>query len=133
MTNNELYQKFKEISQLETSLDIACELKNFNKAYKKSDFYKQTKMPIQEAYKIYLSDTWVQFSRIIHQPVFKALAHGNLAELAVQLEEFLSTFDYTKLDGLFIYLSDKFSSLNIDREQLEAVVHTELQSFKESL
>lgn len=133
MNNQELFECFKLISQQETSLDVACELKKFNKKYKQSTFYKQTKMPINEAYKVFLANAFIDLTKMMQQPMIQALVHGKLTDLALLMEDFLTTFDYTKLDGFFVYLLNKFENLNIDRERLTKLVQTELQSFKSSL
>lgn len=133
MNNQQLYERFSLISKQANSLDIACELKKINKEYKKSSFYKQTRLSIDKAYKIFLADGYVQVIRFLQQPIIQAMIKGDLGELAMQLEEFMSVFDYTKLDGLFVYLADKFENLNIDREKLEQLVRTEIQTLKSSL
>ena len=54
MNNTELLTQFHVIAGKSNIFDICCELKKFNKQYKKSEFYKQTKLPINSAYKIFV-------------------------------------------------------------------------------
>lgn len=52
MDNKELYNKFYEIASLNI-FDAVIELKKFKKEYKKSDFYKSTKLSLIRAYEIF--------------------------------------------------------------------------------
>ena len=48
MNNIELEQKIKEIIAIENYFDMQVAIKDFDNEYKKSDFYRNTKMPLKE-------------------------------------------------------------------------------------
>lgn len=133
MNNIQLSQEFDKITKLDNSLNIVCALSKLKKQYKKSDFFKQTHLSINRAYMIYLSDGLIALYKFLHSPVFKALGSGKAEELSDLVETYLSEFDYTKLDGLFDYLTAKFENLNLDNSQLFEIVKKELQNFRQNL
>lgn len=51
MNNIELEQKIKEILENNNFFDLIIEAKSFEKEYQKSDFFKETKMPLMEVIK----------------------------------------------------------------------------------
>ena len=51
MNNIELEQKIKEILENNNFFDLIIEAKDFEKDYQKSDFFKETKMPLMEVIK----------------------------------------------------------------------------------
>lgn len=53
MNNKELSERFDRIDELDNSFDSIVALKQFNKDYKHSDFYKLTKMSVFKAYELY--------------------------------------------------------------------------------
>ena len=53
MNNEELLQQFTLIAKTENPLDAIVALKKLEKTYKKSDFFKQTKLSIDVAFKCY--------------------------------------------------------------------------------
>lgn len=53
MNNKELLQQFILIAKTENPLDAMVALKKLEKTYKKSDFFKQTKLSIDVAFKCY--------------------------------------------------------------------------------
>lgn len=133
MNNQELFSKFTEISKTNNSLDLYCELKKMERQYKKSNFYKQTKLNIVNAYKIFTMDGFIKINNLLHNSLISALANNDLAELSMLLEDFLSMFDYNKLDGLFIYIKNKLENLNLDSNSAIEELKKELNSFKSSL
>lgn len=133
MNNQELFSKFTEISKTNNSLDLYCELKKMERQYKKSSFYKQTKLSIINAYKIFTMDGLIKINNLLHNSLISALANKDLAELSMLLEDFLSMFDYNKLDGLFIYIKNKLENLNLDSNSTIEELKKELNSFKSSL
>ena len=133
MNNQELFNKFTEISKTSNSLDLYCELKKMERQYKKSSFYKQTKLSIINAYKVFTMDGLIKINNLLHNSLISALANKDLAELSMMLEDFLSMFDYNKLDGLFIYIKNKLENLNLDSNSAIEELKKELNSFKSSL
>lgn len=53
MNNEELLQQFTLVAKTENPLDAIVALKKLKKVYKKSDFFKQTKLSIDVAFKCY--------------------------------------------------------------------------------
>jgi hypothetical protein len=51
MNNQELELKVKELLEIENFFDMIIAVKDFEKDYKGSDFYKTTKMPLMEVIK----------------------------------------------------------------------------------
>lgn len=133
MNNQELFSKFTKISKTSNSLDLYCELKKMERQYKKSSFYKQTRLSIVNAYKIFTMDGLIKINNLLHNSLISALANNDLAELSMLLEDFLSMFDYNKLDGLFIYIKNKLENLNLDSNGAIEELKKELNSFKSSL
>ena len=64
MDNKELYNKFYEISLLNV-FDGFIALKQLKKEYKKSDFYKTTKLPLLKAYEIFNKSSINEFLNTI--------------------------------------------------------------------
>ena len=54
MDNNELFKKFEQIAAF-NCFDAYQQLKDFNEEYKTSDFYKATKMKLEDAFQLYKS------------------------------------------------------------------------------
>lgn len=133
MNNQELFKQFADISKTSNSLDLFCELKKIEKQYKKSDFYKQTKLNIINAYKIFAMDGFIRLNNILHNPLILALSKHDMAELSMLLEDFITMFDFNKLDGLFEYIRNKLESLNLDSTGAVDELKKELNSFKSSL
>lgn len=51
MNNKELQTKIKEILNISNYFEMVLEAKEFEKEYKNSDFFKQTKMPLEKVLK----------------------------------------------------------------------------------
>ena len=112
MSNKELLIHFMAISQNSNIFDICCELKKFKKQYKTSDFYKITKMPIDTAYKMYIStkgfmlynklDNWLE-------PEF----------LSDKINEVINGIDEEKLQNLMNKITQVFNLDNLDNEKGE--------------
>lgn len=72
MNNVELENKVKEILQIENYFDMVIAIKEFEKQYKGSDFYKEIKMPLIEVikqaklhYALQLNDFGVKVQKVI--------------------------------------------------------------------
>lgn len=57
MSNIELQEIFNKIVLMDNAFDRIIAIKKFKKTYKQSSFYKQTKMPIFSAYKIFIQES----------------------------------------------------------------------------
>lgn len=68
MDNIQLKELFDSIVALPNAFDRVLKLKQIKKEYKKSAFYKQTRMPIQMAYKWFMQD--FIYNTIIHASKF---------------------------------------------------------------
>lgn len=95
MNNIELELKFKEILSKSNTLDSMIELKKIKKEYKKSDFYKETKLPINKAFKLYNS---IKVAAIIEKIKYYTVTTNIIDELNFILE-------------------------NIDEEQINAILN----------
>ena len=114
MNNIELEAQFKVISQLNNSLDAIVELKKLNKEYKKSDFYKMTKMSIYDAYKASLN---FKLSKII----MRIHSFSNVEDLSLFINELINNIDEDTLNIFLEKLSNVLSMSEIEKysKQLE--------------
>ena len=108
MNNIELEAQFKVISQLNNSLDAIVELKKLNKEYKKSDFYKMTKMSIYDAYKVSLN---FKLSRII----IKLHSLSNVEDLSIFINELINNIDEDTLNLFFEKISNILSISELEK------------------
>lgn len=99
MTNEELLIKLKEINETPNLCDQIIALKKFQKEYRKSDFFKATKMPLFALAKEYQTKAFF---------TFESLLNG--------LQKVLNELDAEKLTAVI----DHFSSLS--REDFENMV-----------
>jgi hypothetical protein len=106
MNNYDLYLKFIEIAAM-NSFDSYIALKQFKKEYKKSEFYKQTHMPISVAYKMFLQ-------QLPGQLFFKLQELTDVHSWAAKLTEVLNNIDEDAINNLI----DKFTSM-INMEALQ--------------
>ena len=108
MNNIELEAQFKVISQLNNSLDAIVELKKLNKEYKKSDFYKITKMSIYDAYKASLN---FKLSKII----MRIHSFSNVEDLSLFINELINNIDEDTLNIFLEKLSNVLSMSEIEK------------------
>ena len=108
MNNYELYFKFATISSL-NAFDAYIELKQFKKEYKKSDFYKKTKMPLFRAYKIYCNSL---VPELYHKLKDWVTGEG----IGAKLTEILENIDS---DVLFEKVQQIVGSFNLDNLENE--------------
>lgn len=110
MTNKELFYYFSVVRQSDTVFDAYVELKGFKKEYKKSDFYKQTKMPLFKAYKLYLDTFTTQ--------LFNKIADFlDIDKLSIKFSEFLDGVDENSLERFIQTILSKFNLDNLDTEK----------------
>ena len=103
MTNQELYNTLLEI-MYKNPLDAYCALKQLRKDYKRSEFYKATKLPLNKAYELVCSSLAIQL-------------HNKLRELTdveqwvAKLESFIDDLDENSVDN---FINKIISSLRLD-------------------
>ena len=114
MNNAELVTLFTTINKTTNCFDRELKLRQARKEYKKSDFYKNTHYSIHRAYYLFNLNWLNTLSAFVNSPAFEALARGNKAVFAAEIEQLLTSFDYSKLDGIFEYLAQHFEKLVSD-------------------
>lgn len=102
MDNIELEQRILEIIQTENFFDMIIKAKEFEKEYKTSDFYKITKMPLNDViksskiyYAIQLKDLGNAIQKIINN-----LSFENVSEVLDKLNETFSAENEEIKDSL---------------------------------
>ena len=99
MENSELLYELKQIDNITNELDRIVALKQFEKRYKKSKFYKQTKMPLRA---LYANLIGLKFDKMITG----IMQNFNIDSLANTLTEILDGVDTDSLNNFFVRLSD---------------------------
>lgn len=113
MTNQELEIKVKELINIENYFDMVVELKNFEKEYKNSDFYKITRQPLMDMIK----------NARIHYTL-------QLDDLFNKIQEKVNTFDLSKLNELVDKFGDQLLSANIENQDLLAELKNSINEIK---
>lgn len=105
MNNIELEQKIKELIMIENYFDLIEQVKEFEKEYKNSDFYKSTKMSL---------DKVIREARIHY-----AL---NFVGMRAQLQKVINNLDINHLNELLDQIGETFGQENKEiNEQLEVL------------
>lgn len=95
MTNQEIIEKINTLmSENENFCDLLLALKNFNKEYKKSDFYKKTR---------------ISLNRLVRQ--YRAYSFTNLNEIFDRVQEKINNLDLSNIQNIVDTLG-----FNTDRE-----------------
>lgn len=95
MTNQEIIEKINTLmSENENFCDLLLALKDFNKEYKKSDFYKKTR---------------ISLNRLVRQ--YRAYSFTNLDEIFDRVQEKINNLDLSNIQNIVDTLG-----LNTDRE-----------------
>ena len=95
MTNQEIIEKINTLmSENENFCDLLLALKDFNKAYKKSDFYKKTR---------------ISLNRLVRQ--YRAYSFTNLDEIFDRVQEKINNLDLSNVQNIVDTLG-----FNTDRE-----------------
>lgn len=95
MTNQEIIEKINTLmSENENFCDLLLALKNFNKEYKKSDFYKKTR---------------ISLNRLVRQ--YRAYSFTNLDEIFDRIQEKINNLDLSNIQNIVDTLG-----FNTDRE-----------------
>ena len=133
MDNNELTSLFQEIDKNDNCFDKAIALKNAKKQYKQSAFYKQTRISIYKAYKIYQSNSILVLSALLNNPIISSLVRGDTLLLRLEIENLMADFDTSKLDNVFNYIEEKINNLDIDTTRVSVELQGLIKEFKNSL
>ena len=104
MNNIDLMNMFEEILQVSNGFDRVIELKNREKEYKKSTFYKKTRMSIDKAYAIFLRESAINMVKRIRDLM-------NPEYLGIYLTETLEGISPESVQNL---LDSFMSMLNIE-------------------
>lgn len=122
MNNTELYDKFYRISLLNV-FDAVIELKKFKKEYKKSDFYKATKISLLKAYDIFNKSILNELSSLIREL-------SDSSRLSSKLTEVLNDIDSETIQDLFDKIINVFNinELNEHKGELTGLLN-QLKNF----
>ena len=109
MNNQELELKIKEIINIPNMFDMIIAAQNFEKEYRKSDFYKITKMPLNEVIK--------------NAKVYYTLSYQGILE---KIQSLINDLDFNKVNDLLDQFSSTFEQENNDT----LTMINELKDFK---
>lgn len=133
MQNNELVTLFREIDRIDNCFDRFIALKNLRKKYKKSVFYKATKMSVFRAYKIHQANTLSIICALINNPTINSLARGDTLLLKLAIENFIEDFDTAKLDKIFDYIEEKLNGIDLNTTNVQAELQNIIKEFASSI
>lgn len=116
MTNKEIVEKFADITAKENICDEIEELMILEKEYKKSDFYKHTKVEIYDLYQKYVTQRTL-----------------TLKQLFENLRKEINNIDLSHIKDLFGDMSDETKE-QIDnyKEEFDALGLDKIINFKEN-
>jgi hypothetical protein len=109
MNNSELYLKFIEIASY-NPFDAYIKLKEFKKEYKKSEFYKATRMSWRRAYKLFLQ-------MMPSQLLAKLKEFTDVDMLATKLTDLINSVDEDAINGFFEKLTNIFNLEKLQDEK----------------
>lgn len=94
MDNNQLLYELREINSITNDLDRIAALQKFSKKYKKSDFYKATRMPLEKLQAKLLGFRFEEF-------VANFLVNFNLTNLSNSINQVLNGLDSETVSNFF--------------------------------
>ena len=109
MNNQELELKIKEIINMSNIFDMIMAAQNFEKEYKQSDFYKATKMALNEIIKT--------------AKLYYTISYNNILE---KIQSLINDLDFNKFNDLLDQISSTFEQENNDT----MTMLNELKDFK---
>lgn len=121
MTNFELQLEFEKIFKLSNCFDAYIQLKQLNKLYKKSEFYKQTRLSIKRAYNLFIQDKIKQIITFLH-------LIRNPEQVGDLITEYIDNIDSETIGGLIDKISSMLDINNL--KQLQGEVNTVFDKFK---
>ena len=90
MENKEIVQRIEEISKIPNFCDMLEELAVFNKEYKKTSFFKKTKMPLAKLFESY------RLNKLL-----------TLKGIFASLQEGINSLDLSNINNLFDQISEQ--------------------------
>lgn len=102
MTNFELELEFEKVFNTLDCFDSYIKLKQLKKIYKKSDFYKQTHLPINKAYQLYLKNNIINIMKFF-------LRLNNTEEVGNMISNYINNIDPDIIYNFFNKISELFS------------------------
>jgi hypothetical protein len=123
MTNYELNLEFIKIAS-KNPFDAYLDLKKMNKIYKQSEFYKETKMSIDKAYKLFLSMSPAQLVAKLQEFTDIELLSAKLTDVLNGIDEESVNNLLNKLTGIFDIekLQDEKGELKLLLNQIKNLV-----------
>lgn len=112
MTNKELLEEFEKIQKIDNLLDKIEKLKEFNKVYKKSRFFKLTKCPLSKLQQLYVVNAAQKVITNIKEWTDKDT-------LAFKINDVLDGIDETAIENLFNKLSEQIDIKSLKDLQKE--------------
>ena len=103
MTNFELELAFEQVFKNDDCFDAFLALKALKKQYKKTDFYKQTHMPLNKAYSLYIRQKGLNILRFIGQ-------FTSVSEVGELITEYLNAVDKDTIEEFFGKINDVFNT-----------------------
>jgi hypothetical protein len=97
MNNQELELKVKELLAIDNFFDMIIAVKDFEKEYKNSDFFKVTKMPLIDVIKY--AKMWYVI---------------NLNSVTAQIQNIINSLDFGNISGILDQLGDVYAKENAD-------------------
>ena len=97
MNNQELELKVKELLAIENFFDMIIAVKDFEKEYKNSDFFKSNNMSLMDVIKN--AKMWYVI---------------NLNNVTTQIQNVISNLDFSNISGILDQLGDVYSKENAD-------------------
>ena len=111
MTNAELSLKFEAILLHNNLFDQLQALNEFEKDYRKSDFYKTTKMSLKEVYSYYAYHKIMNMKLSLDAP-----------QLFADLQDLINNLDYTKVMDMLNKINETFEEENkAVKEDIESI------------
>ena len=101
MNNIELENKIKELLKIENYFDMVVAIKKFEPEYKKSEFYKETRVPLSDVVK--------------QAKVHYALQFNDVAE---KLQKFINELDLTKINELISQWGEQLGAENAEIKEM---------------
>lgn len=107
MTNTELELKVKEILQNDNMFDLIENAVAFEREYKQSDFYRNTKLPFMEV---------IKYGKVFYSFNIKEL----VAKLKDYMQDMINNLDFSKVNDLMNQFGNIFADENNEvRSQIE--------------
>lgn len=121
MTNFELELAFQKVFENKDCFDNYLSLLNLKKEYKKTSFYKQTRMPLQKAYNLFVLN---KFYKIIN---FLA-SLDNTEYIGNLITEYINNIDQDTLNSFLDRILNNFDPSNL--KDIQAKLQTAITDLK---